>query len=387
MIKDKIYGFGHWEVAGRTYHNKFKAFEAAISIGHTPHWNFYEEEFNKHNWSIEPEESITDLYKQRVRQIRDNHDYVIVMFSGGCDSWTIVDSFIKAGVLVDEIWSLAGHEWCDPNDRSRNPGNLANETRFAAIPEAKKFLSRDSRIKYRVIDAKQLIEDYWQKNTPDAYEEHWISPEGPLREITETLDDSHVPRSTFNRIVRISGIDKPRLLYQDGKFYMRFFDLSILCRSSMKRTVLTDIHDYDMAFYWHPDSVKIMIKQGHMVKNYFKAHPEHMHLLTVTTDPVKRLFYQDLLNRIIYPDYDFSIWQADKDYGGAFDNKCYLGFTANDNSTASNNWRNIVGKFSDAVYDLYESNHRLDNNVGGLHKTGWYYNLPGCYSKLYCLGE
>jgi hypothetical protein len=387
MIDKKIYGYGHWEVAGRTYHNKFKAFEDAFSIGHTPHWNFYEEEFSKYDWTVEPEESITELYKQRVQQIRDTHDYVIVMFSGGCDSWTIVDSCIKAGVLVDEIWSLAGHEWCDPNDTSRNPGNLANETRFAAIPEAKKFLQRDPRIKYKVFDAAQLITDYWSKNKPNAYEEHWISPEGPLREITETLDDQYVPKSSFNRIVRISGIDKPRLLYQDGKFYMRFFDLSILCRSSMKRTVLTDIHDYDMAFYWHPDSTKIMIKQGHMIKNYFKAHPEHMHLLTVTTDPVKRLFYQDLLNRIIYPDYDFSIWQADKDYGGAFDNKCYLGFTNNDNSTASNNWRNTVGKFSDAVYQLYENNNRLDSDVGSISKTSWYYNLPGCYSKHYCLGE
>lgn len=383
----KLYGYGHWEVAGRLYHNKFKAFEDAFSIGHLPHWNFYEENFGQHDWSSEPAESLEQLYAQRALDIRQNHDYVIVMFSGGCDSWTVVDSFIRSGAGVDEIWSLAGHTWCDPNDRSTHAGNLANEPRFAAIPHAKKFLSRDPRIKFRVLDATELIEEYWRKNSPDPLDEHWISPEGPVREIIERYDGREVPKTSTNRVVRIVGVDKPTVLYIDGQFYMRFFDISILARSSMRRTVLTDSTDYDMAFYWHPDSAKIIIKQGHVIKRWFKDHPQYLGLLKDGIGTPERRLLQQTVNRLIYPHYDFGTWQADKDWGGAFDNKVYLPFTSNDSSTAASNWRSTVKSFSDAVYQLFEKNSRLTEHTGAITKNDWYYNLPGCYSKLYCIGS
>jgi hypothetical protein len=246
---------------------------------------------------------------------------MIVMFSGGCDSWTIIDSCIKAGVLVDEIWSFGGHEWCDPNDKSRNPNNLANETRFAAIPEAKKFQQRDPRIKYKVFDATRLIEDYWKKNNPDAYEEHWISPEGPVREIVETLDDQHVPRSSFNRIVRISGIDKPRIMYDmaTGNFGCYFHDLNTIFGKFSEETLSGYIPKIEY-FYYTTDLPTLMQKQCFVLKHTLiekaKLTPATAKEIITKVKDNRFIIYNShtpFFRTTLYSKWNDNTWQADKD--------------------------------------------------------------------------
>lgn len=59
--------------------------------------------FINHSWDKEPEESWNTLKKQRAQQLRDSYDYIIVYFSGGSDSITVVNSFLDNNLLIDEI--------------------------------------------------------------------------------------------------------------------------------------------------------------------------------------------------------------------------------------------------------------------------------------------
>lgn len=53
---------------------------------------------NKQLWQVEPPQSI-DYYNQKMAKwIGDNYDKVFVMYSGGTDSHTMLDAFIKVGV-------------------------------------------------------------------------------------------------------------------------------------------------------------------------------------------------------------------------------------------------------------------------------------------------
>ena len=59
--------------------------------------------FNIFDWSKEPTESWKELKKQRAQHIRDNYDYVVLYFSGGSDSTTVLNSFYDNNIYIDEI--------------------------------------------------------------------------------------------------------------------------------------------------------------------------------------------------------------------------------------------------------------------------------------------
>ena len=369
---------GYYEVAGRHHHNKFKAYADAFSMRQTPHWNFHEDVFSHYNWREEPQSTLRDLYRDRAQRIRDTSDYVIVMFSGGADSWTVVNSFVSNNIFIDEIWTMAPVDWTQPWNRSLSPYNAANEVRFAAIPEAKKFLSQSPKTKFRVIHSGELIVDFWSKNTLDAESHNHFAAEAPIRNYASEFFSPSIPKNVNK--VRIVGIDKPRILYKNGQFFLYFFDSNAWSRLGDRSRA--DILDYDMAFYWHPDSTELLAKQAHIMKRWFKKNPTYLSLLNLGHQTEQ---YQYFANRLVYPDYDFGIWQAHKS-DGLWDFAIYKPFSSNLQSRATQNWRRSIIKYSDAVYDMFRDNHRLDDNQVKLSKYDWYHSLPGCYSKFYDLG-
>lgn len=55
------------------------------------------------NWETEPQESLSVLYKKRAQQIRDTYDYIVLYFSGGSDSITMLNAFMQNGIEIDEV--------------------------------------------------------------------------------------------------------------------------------------------------------------------------------------------------------------------------------------------------------------------------------------------
>jgi len=58
------------------------------------------------DWTKEPKESFKELCRQRAEQIRDTYDYVIVYFSGGSDSTTVMNAFLDNGIKIDEVVTI-----------------------------------------------------------------------------------------------------------------------------------------------------------------------------------------------------------------------------------------------------------------------------------------
>lgn len=370
---------GYYEVAGRRHYNKFQAYADAFGIRETPHWNFHEHLFSLHDWTQEPVTSLRELYRDRALQIRNSADYVIVMFSGGADSWTVVNSFVTNDILIDEIWTMAPVEWRQTWDNSLSPYNAANEVRFAAIPEAKKFLSRSPKTKFRVIESGELMIDFWSRNTLDPESHNHFAAEAPIRNYASDFFSPSIPKHAHK--VRIVGIDKPRLFYQGGRFYLYFFDT--IAWSRLGDRSRADSLDYDMAFYWHPESIQLLAKQAHTIKRWFKHNPQYLSLLNLEHQTEQ---YQAIVNSLVYPDYDTGIWQTPKNRG-LWDFEIYQPFSANLSSRATQNWRQSIGKYSDAIYDMFRDHDRLADKHVTLTEYGWYRSLPGCYSKFYDLGE
>lgn len=67
-------------------------------------WLYYGDDFYKTiNWKTEPPLSLDTLYKLRAEEIRDSYEHVILCLSGGIDSRTILETFYRNNIHLDEI--------------------------------------------------------------------------------------------------------------------------------------------------------------------------------------------------------------------------------------------------------------------------------------------
>ena len=99
-------------MAGKRYYNKLKAVVDAVPHGWWPHFYFHEDKFSKYNWAVEPKETLSELYKNRAKSIREKFDHITIEFSGGADSWTALYSFLRQGLHVDVV----SHRYVDAVD-------------------------------------------------------------------------------------------------------------------------------------------------------------------------------------------------------------------------------------------------------------------------------
>jgi len=76
---------------------------------HNINFEYIQENFNydKFDWSKEPIESFQELCKLRAQQLRDSYDYIILYHSGGSDSTTVLNSFLRNKIPLDEIITVS----------------------------------------------------------------------------------------------------------------------------------------------------------------------------------------------------------------------------------------------------------------------------------------
>jgi hypothetical protein len=110
------------------------------------------------------------------------------------------------------------------------------------------------------------------------------------------------------RVGFIHGIDKPRINEVKGNYYFRFVDMVDTAVSGQVQ-MLNRPWDFDEMFYWSPDAVKLVIKQGHVIKRYMKmATPSTAYITTDSNNVIyktinneKYFLSVDGISYLIYP--------------------------------------------------------------------------------------
>jgi hypothetical protein len=94
-----------YSIDGKDFYNPFLAFlhGAHHSPHETPIFAFHDEVFGKIDWTQEPAESLTELIDSRARQISQKYKRIVLAFSGGTDSITVYNSFVRQNIFIDEI--------------------------------------------------------------------------------------------------------------------------------------------------------------------------------------------------------------------------------------------------------------------------------------------
>jgi len=311
--------FGYYTVGAnfKTY-SKLEAIEEMARSNTHLEWNFNRAVFESYNWKQEPLVTLTDLYRQRAQQIRDSYDYVVIFYSGGADSWNILNTFISNNIKIDEI----AHCWSLQGDNSYH--SYFNEEIYqVAIPNTLRIQEQHPEINHRIIDITKIVNDMYVDKSSQfdfIYQVNsLLSPNGLARSyLREKIKDYADMIYAGKRVAFVWGTEKPRLVIKDGKYVCQFVDIFDNTVSNRLQSQAIEQGYYDELFYWSPEAVPMIIKQCHIVKKFLTTVDNSSPWLSHTVTPygktkrAQRWLTNDGLHSLIYPGWDINTFTNGK---------------------------------------------------------------------------
>lgn len=291
---------GYYQTAGQKYTNKTQALLEATKHRSDIHWNFHDHVFETQDWTRRPQGTLKDLYKLRAQQIRDSYDYVIVHFSGGADSWTVLHSFLSNNIHVDEVytrWARDERKYRSANAVDLHQRNLGSEYEYATEPVLKY-------IEKNFPQTRICVDDYSEAYNKELNENHLTNVShyatlGTFHRFSRRSSWELEAEKKGKRIGVIYGFDKIQHRLVNGKFYSYFVDRIGSNDSVPGRTA--------EGFYWTPFMPEIPIMQSHDLKNYYQTQ---LHAIKTNTLNCRQSFLS-----ICYPDYNINTFQVGKPAG------------------------------------------------------------------------
>lgn len=311
--------FGFYTVGEnfKTY-SKLLAIEEMKRTGVHLEWHFNRGTYGHYDWTHEPKESIAELYRRRAQEIRDQYDYVVVWYSGGPDSWCVLNAFIENDIPIDEIGHFHSYA-ADANRRS----NFNEEIFVTAVPHALQVMAERPWIKQRIIDVSQLIIDVYQR--PDVKFEHIynIKAIASANSMARAYLRDYVPDyreiiDSGRRMCFVWGTEKPRVITKDDRYHVLFMDS--FSDTNIRIQGLADHGYFDEWFFWGPNCMDLIAKQCHMLKRVLETEPAGSPRLApgraFTHLPKSKTtgmyLNNDFYHTLVYPGWEPSTLVADK---------------------------------------------------------------------------
>jgi hypothetical protein len=256
-------------------------------------WHYHDEYFSSFDWSKPPADSIDTLYRKRCEQLRSSYDYIVLMYSGGSDSQNILDCFVKNNIHLDEICSHINYEGSIVN----NDLNYEILGINGAKQIAEHYIQQHNlKTIYRLYDVTQkTIEVYNNYNFDMNFNIcNSGAPIAMTKPKASNILNTNVKlwKDLYNsgkKICFIWGNHKPIVVQVDHQWFFSFRDNMQLHSSP----IINTSNAIDEAFYQNPciESVNIMIKQSHLIKNNLSI-PLLREYLKLKQSTYKNLFYE-----------------------------------------------------------------------------------------------
>lgn len=311
--------YGYYIYKEKIYDNKKSIInESIINNDMSPNirFCFHDDVYESINWAHEPEFSLNELYRIRAQQIRDKYDYLVLMYSGGVDSHQMLNAFIKNKIYLDEIRSIFQHSLAKKYPFNPDPYDqfgLLNEYN-SLIPWYKKIQTELTKTKLVIYDFTEDLKTInFDRFLTDYYFNHATHTSLIYSQIkifleTRKLIQDLQPLSN-KKIAVIYGCDKPMFMIKNKNMYGFFADtgrggyIDCLNYKEFRSPPYTP-----KMFYWTPECPLIPIKQLHLLKKAMEKN-EKFKQIVYKTNPFQ-IREQIIFKRIIYPDYDNTIYQS-----------------------------------------------------------------------------
>jgi len=201
------------------------------------------------DWETEPSESFNELKKERALQLREKYKYLILMYSGGADSSTVLNTFLKNNIPIDEILTITF--------KRVNSSKLILPTYDITAFNKLKIIS-DRFPKTKITFVNKTFDDYYKFITRSDELVFKTNAHRSLGQYLRLPEDIYPLDFIMNSNTGIIHCEnKPAIKIYDKKYYSIIFCAALMSKSSNMDLFFTSI-----------DYPKLQIKQSHMVKNY-----------------------------------------------------------------------------------------------------------------------
>lgn len=367
---------GYYTVGDEYFAYKIPALLRATQTGQHPVWKFHSDVYSKLDWQKDLDISLDTLYQMRAKQLREKYDYLILSFSGGSDSTTMLKAFIDSKTHLDEIYvswpfkATVGKYKISADDL--RPENINSEWDLTILPQLTELVKLLPKTKFTIDDWSDEIESIKiEENFGETAGDH-LNPGWRLK-IPRIQENEKRLIQKGKKTATIYGIDKPQLVFKDGKLYCYFLDkLANIKYFSVFTERNTEF------FYWTPDLPEITLVQARVIYNYLKLNPKQLSFVNnlgpVTSE--KKFLYDKICRKLIYEDYTkYNFFQAKKGTSVIFNEYDYF-LWSNKNLTLMKSWeyelKNLISSI-DKKYIEYRNDHLKD--------------IVGFIDGMYCLGE
>jgi hypothetical protein len=353
LMHSSIDQFGFYTVGNLKFYSKFDAAEVSARSGQPLHWHFNDDVFSRYDWTKEPIQSLTEIYKQRAQQLREKYDYLVLWYSSGSDSDNILRSFVDNNIQLDEVASYTNLEATgDRNDW------LNGEIYNVAGPRIQKIKETSQPwLKHTIIDLSKIIMDFFN-NKVNKFDwiyniNSYLSPNNIIRtNIVEYHPDWLRLMDQGKRVGFIWGVEKPKIVGINGKFSTMFMDI-------IDGAVTPHLQFnprpglFHELFYWAPDCPEMVIKQCHVIKKFLKTVAADSPLLTdkgssrysvITIQGKIKYLTTNGTNQLIYPGWEPAPFQV-KPQSLVFSPRDEWFFSLPDSDIAKHNWKQGIEYF------------------------------------------
>lgn len=205
----------YYQVGEKKTTSKIQALEWAEGHFRQIKLHYLDDLFQKTDWTKEPEKDWETILRNRCIEIRNKHDYVILWYSGGWDSQTILDAFIRNKLKIDEL-VIYVKEYNDEGNEVQPAIDYAQKVKKDYFPNLK--------ITVFSITAQQHINWYKDKDYT------WIHHPGWFPNFSKTMrrrfmyGRDGVHNDAPKNHVIINGYEKPMIFLMRGKWFASFPD-------------------------------------------------------------------------------------------------------------------------------------------------------------------
>jgi hypothetical protein len=250
----------YYDEKNRIYPKRFDAIKSKRRC----HWYYHDDYFRKHDWSKEPQETLSELYRLRAEQIRKDYDYIVLCYSGGIDSTNMLETFYYNNIHIDEILTVGALNE-DPerySDFNKN-GDLYHNV-FSTLNSMNL-----TNTKITIMDYTKYYDNLDNFTAIKKYGTDYFKYFGSYASV-HTLFWHDVDKflNTKRRTAYLFGIEKPIFKYEGLDDQYKFFFLDDSFDSYANRYEFEN--GRRLSFYSDPNDlcIKIMSKQHHMIRNY-----------------------------------------------------------------------------------------------------------------------
>lgn len=313
---------GYYVVGNKIFNHKIMALQYATKTKLPVHWNFHDEVYSKVKWNQSSNIALPELYRLRAEQLRQKYDYLILCWSGGGDSTTVLESFVNNNILLDEVvilWPYSRtHGKYTPTQNTAGT-NVLSEWEFAIKDKLEWLKINHPKVKITISDtlAEPDPNEYYD-DTVLIVEKHSYGAIQRWRGLDKIIKDR---TEVHHNVATILGVSPPEIAVIDDYIGLFFVDQAQAPGSKSDYTLQGWSRNVEF-FYSTPDMPELVREQAHVLYEYLKANPSakqycfrfamSKNLKIETVDSPDAEVWRHFRKSILYPNYDLKTFQANK---------------------------------------------------------------------------